>query len=236
MPARRLTIAFQCAGLLFVIGTVLSQAHADPITYNVTDMGHLIAQGFDANGDVYGQYAGNNIYYTFATSAHNAGSLQLSSTEPTEFGGNYSVNPGNVPGYSWTTQWGGNLAGQATGITGQTLSNGEQGVWYAWVYSGGQFTVFPQQYPNSPQINAAGQVMFLANDTSGNSHGYLYSNGHLTDIGTLGGGSTQPAAINDNGVIVGSSSVRASPRRDHSVHIRSADCVHLSEWHDVQLE
>jgi probable HAF family extracellular repeat protein len=185
MWSRPLTIAFRWAGLLFLIGTVLSQAHADPITYNVTDMGHLIAQGFDVNGNVVGQYAGNNVYYSFATSGSNPGSLQLSSTPPTMPGWNDPTSPGNAPGYSWTAQYGGNAAGQATGLAGQTLSNGQQGVYYAWVYSGGQFTVFPQQYPYSPQINAAGQVVFNANDISGNAHGYLYSNGQVTDVGTL---------------------------------------------------
>ncbi len=213
MRIRPLTIAYRCAGLLFVTGTVLSQAHADPITYNVTDMGHLIATGFDSNGNVVGQYAGNNVYYTFATSGSNAGSLQLSSTAPTTTAnGNDPTNPGNVPGYSWTAQYGGNAAGQATGLAGQTLSNGQQGVYYAWEYSGGQFTVFPQQYPYNPQINAVGQVVFNANDISGNAHGYLYSNGQVTDIGTLPGGiQTQISGINDHGVVVGSSNLSSPP-------------------------
>ena len=134
MRCRPLTIAFRWAGLLFVIGTVLSQAHADPITYNVTDMGHLFATGFDSNGNVVGQYAGNNVYYTFASSGANAGSLQLSSTPPsTSVLGTDPINPGNVPGYSWTAQYGGNAAGQGIGLAGQTLSNGQQGCsWYAW--------------------------------------------------------------------------------------------------------
>ncbi len=213
MYVRPFTIAFRCTGLLFVIGTLVTQAQADPITYNVTSMGNLIAAGFDANGDVYGQYAGNNVYYTFATSGANAGSLQLTSTEPIEFGGaSAAVNPGNVPGYSWTQVWESNAAGQATGITGQTLSNGEEGVFYAWVYSGGKFTLFPEQYPASPLINAVGQVIFNANDSSGNSHGYLYSNGQVTDIGTLPGGvQTQISAINDHGVVVGSSGIASDP-------------------------
>jgi probable HAF family extracellular repeat protein len=213
MHVRPLTIAFRCTGLLVVIGALVTQAQADPITYNVTSMGNLIATGFDVNGNVVGQYAGNNVYYTFATSGANAGSLQLSSTPPTT-SADWSdpINPGNVPGYSWTSQYGGNAAGQATGLAGQTLSNGQQGVYYAWVYSGGQFTVFPQQYPYSPQINAVGQVVFNANDSSGNAHGYLYSNGQVTDIGTLPGGvQTQISAINDHGVVVGSSNLSNPP-------------------------
>ncbi len=83
------------------------------------------------------------------------------------------------------------------------LRNREQGVYYAWVYSGGQFTVFPQQYSYGLQINAVGQVVFNANDSSGNAHGYLYSNGQVTDIGTLPGGiQTQISAINDAGQIL----------------------------------
>jgi probable HAF family extracellular repeat protein len=208
MRFRPLRITFRSTVLVALVGAVVSQSYADPITYNVTDMGHLIATGFDVNGNVAGQYAGNNVYYAFATSGANAGSLQLSSVPPVVGDWTDPINPGNVPGFSWTTQLVGNPAGQAAGLTGQTLSNGEQGVFYAWAYSNGQFTVFPQHYPYSTQMNSAGQVVFNANDSSGNAHGYFYSNGHVTDIGTLPNGiQTQIAGINDQGVVVGSSSL-----------------------------
>src|SRR4051812_30684197 len=53
-------------------------------------------------------------------------------------------------------------------------------------------------------INQSGKVVGAAAVASGALHAFLYSNGSMTDLGTLGGGTSSIAkAINDSGVVVG---------------------------------
>jgi probable HAF family extracellular repeat protein len=43
---------------------------------------------------------------------------------------------------------------------------------------------------------------------AGNQRAFVWSNGRIRDLGTLGGRSTYPAASNDRGQIVGTSTTR----------------------------
>lgn len=55
-------------------------------------------------------------------------------------------------------------------------------------------------------INNAGQITGIAETSNRNSHAFLYSNGTMTDLGTLGGTGSQGFGINDAGQVAGTAS------------------------------
>jgi probable HAF family extracellular repeat protein len=54
-------------------------------------------------------------------------------------------------------------------------------------------------------VNDAGVVIGNSDTAASDEHGFVYQNGTVTDIGTLGGPNSSVDAINDNGVVTGSS-------------------------------
>lgn len=54
-------------------------------------------------------------------------------------------------------------------------------------------------------INNTGVVIGNSDTASSDEHGFIYQNGTMTDVGTLGGPNSSVNAINDNGEVAGSS-------------------------------
>src|ERR1044071_8274032 len=57
------------------------------------------------------------------------------------------------------------------------------------------------------RLNNRGQIVGSMATGGGNSHAILLENGHVTDLGTLGGATSYAVAINENGQIVGCSTL-----------------------------
>jgi probable HAF family extracellular repeat protein len=91
-----------------------------------------------------------------------------------------------------------NDSGQIAGTCNQS---------FPCVDSNGTFTTLPNP-PNldctgTIAINNNGQVLGACGDSSGNSHGVVWTNGTPTVLPTLGGPYFAPTAINNNGDVVG---------------------------------
>jgi probable HAF family extracellular repeat protein len=172
--------------LLFVLGLAPSGLHADPIqpvAYSVTTVTSLNPTGFDQAGNPFNEYQNPP--------------LPVSNTL-------------SLPGYDVTTVVGGNAAGQKIGDSFSDLTSTGWLNNAGWIYSGGQFTILPYAQSAPTAINASGQVVGNYFDSSG-SHAFLYSNGHITDLGTLGGAGSGATSLNDQGQVVGWANVAGAP-------------------------
>lgn len=75
-------------------------------------------------------------------------------------------------------------------------------------------------------VNEPGDVVGTSTTASGDTHPFLWHDGHLTDLGTLPGGHNARAVdVNDNGLVVGESDTASGPR--HAVAWHSGMIIDL---------
>jgi probable HAF family extracellular repeat protein len=96
--------------------------------------------------------------------------------------------------------------GEATGINdfGEIAGTSSQ---HAFLISGGKTTTLPDLssygYSAASRINNNHQIVGAFDNASGWSHAVMWSNGAITDRGTLGGAQSAAYAINDLGQVTG---------------------------------
>jgi probable HAF family extracellular repeat protein len=135
---------------------------------------------------------------------------------PGQVVGDYSTSSGADHAYVWTpaTHNGttgtmvdlGSILGATTSAadvindSGQVAGTSSSGT---FLYSGGKVTYLDGLGASGAPsaINDAGQV--VGSSYTGTTVAFLYSSGHSYDLGSLGGGNTEPYAINAMGQIVG---------------------------------
>ncbi len=89
---------------------------------------------------------------------------------------------------------------------------------YPFIYRNGQMSSFGNQGTQAIDINSTGQVTGNSSFAENSNTAFLYRDGAMTNLGTLGTGTRSWAmAINDNGQVVGSSLVNAGDfNTDHA--------------------
>jgi probable HAF family extracellular repeat protein len=176
------------ATLLLLMELAASQARADPIlpvTYSVTNVTSVNPTGFDQAGNPFNEYQ----------------------NPP-----NPVANPVSLPGYAVTTVVAGNAAGQEIGFSLNGLTSTGWSQETGWIYSGGQFTILPYTQSAPTAINASGEVAGLYIDGGGTQpHAILYSNGHITELGSLGGATSGAESLNNQGQVVGWATLAGAP-------------------------
>jgi probable HAF family extracellular repeat protein len=128
------------------------------------------------------------------------------------------LSTANMPRGYWTYTvtdlgdfGGGTSQANAINSSGQVVgwANTANGHPHAFLFSGGQIRdlgTLPGFISSTAQgINASGQIVGWSGELYGNSHAFLYSGSQLQDLGGLGGTYNHANAINDLGVVVGTS-------------------------------
>jgi probable HAF family extracellular repeat protein len=201
MHARAISTIAHLTALVTLASLAATQASADPITYNVTNLSYLNATGFDQAGNVVGQYS-TYLNFTYTASGPNAGLTQTIPIADTPPSGHF-VQAGPLPGYFYNAIVAANASGQEVGFSVQKLANGDEGTQTGWLYSGGQLVALPSLLNSPIAINASGQIIGNSIDANGNSHAIVSNDGRTTDLGTLGGAYANAVGINNQGQIVG---------------------------------
>jgi len=165
-------------------------------------------RAFVANGGVMtdiGSLDGDPNYSTDANAINDAGQIVGRSHTVGAFhaflysgGVMTDINP---HGDTFSTANAINNRGEIAGSTGN----------HAFLYSGGVMHQLSALDSSATGMNNHGEIVGTASfQGDNNGHAFLYAKGKMTDLGTLGGPTSAPAAINDHGEIVGRSDVKKS--------------------------
>jgi probable HAF family extracellular repeat protein len=202
-----------CLALLmtFAVGLMgASTASAASTTYTIKDLGTLsggsstFPHGVNTSGQIVGEAsgsAGNTRAFLYS-----GGQMQDLGTLPN------AICPDSIANAI-------NDSGQVVGEACYSF-----GYRHAFLYSGGQMQdlgTLPNDacsgqlsnpHSSAKDINASGQVVGWACNSSAAHHAFLYSGGQMQDLGTLSGGfNSEARAINDSGQVVGYSQLFPSP-------------------------
>ena len=211
---------FSSAVVLFL--SQISQAQQ----YQFVDIGNALnwnsseAFSINNNGVVVGNYSRNTTlgsflysdgtYTTFccmATQVNDMGQVSLQTGGIYYQGQNSSL--GSLNGITYSGAFGINSSGLAVGYAGSydymtnlaiTSTNGVM-----QDIGGLPESVASEAWGVNDIGQIVGRSLFTSNGAFGSYRGFLYDNGVMTDIGTLGGSSTTPHKINNAGVIIGNS-------------------------------
>jgi len=149
----------------------------------------------------------------------------------TDLGAPYG--PGS-PGYAHDINGAGMVVGSGAGISpGNSYSTS-----VAFLYDGTtmQSLGIASDYSSATAINDLGQIVGWMNETPDPRHAFLYEDGVVTDLGTLGEGSWQSSLANDinaGGLIVGESRI-SNAELPHAFIHDGTEMIDLNDLLDPQ--
>lgn len=121
----------------------------------------------------------------------------------------YITDLGESPAFNSSNAKDINDSGQ---IVGSVLLTNNSPSFSPYVYDKGVLTILDQsdRYSSATAINARGQIVGGGNYNANNEVGYLYDQGNLRSLPTLGAAYNAPAAINNQGQVTGTGYVNGN--------------------------
>lgn len=242
---------FYLAPLALPLSVMLSPGVARAANYTVTDIGSLggrsYGYGINNSGQVVGFSSktplGNDSPFLF--SAGVISEIKVAATGGNLGGANAINDSGQIVGATAPSGFGSNpfiyqgasvtiinVSGEANAISPNGTVAGEMSNGHGFLYQNnsvvdiGQFTPNRNTYVNG--VNDLGHAVgygYLA--ASNNYHAFVYADGGMSDLGTLGGPTSQAMAINQLGQIVGVAQTTSSA--NHAFSYEQAVMTDLGE-------